>query len=117
MSMSRIVRYAVGLAVVLAISAQVAQAAAPDHLTWKGQDVHQIGPMHGPMIETPGPGTEPDPGGLVHRPAIVTRVVHSGGNGFDWTAALAGAGCAAGILLLAGGATAGVRSRRRVAIP
>jgi hypothetical protein len=111
MSMSRIVRYAVGLAVVLAISAQVAQAAAPDHLSWKGQDVHQIGPMHGPMIETPGPGTEPDPSGFVH----VTRVVQ-GGNGFDWTAALAGAGCAAGILLLAGGATAGVRSRRRVAI-
>jgi hypothetical protein len=112
MSMSRIVRCAVGLAVVLAISAQVAQAAAPDHLSWKGQDVHQIGPMRGPMIETPGPGAEPNPSGFVH----VTRVVHTGGNGFDWTAALAGAGGAAGILLLAGGATAGVRSRRHVAI-
>jgi hypothetical protein len=99
MSMSRIVRYAVALAVVLAISAQAAQAAAPDHLRWKGQDVGQVGPTRGPMIYTP------------------TRVVHAGaGNGFDWTAALAGAGSAVGFLLLAGGAAAGVRSRRRVAI-
>jgi hypothetical protein len=99
MSMSRIVRYAVAFAVVLAISAQAAQAAAPDHLRWKGQDVGQIGPTRGPMIETP------------------TRVVHAGGgNGFAWTAALAGAGSAVGFLLLAGGAVAGVRSRRRVAI-
>jgi hypothetical protein len=99
MSMSRIVRYAVALAVVLAVSAQAAHAAAPDHLRWKGQDVDQIGPAHGPMIQTP------------------THVVHvRSGNGFDWTAALAGAGCAAGILLLAGGAAAGVRGRRGVAI-
>ena len=100
MSMSRIIRYAVGLAVVLAITAQAAQAAAPDHLRWKGQDAGQIGPTRGPMIQTP------------------TRIVQAGGgDGFDWTAALLGAGSAAGVLLLAGGAAAGVRSRRRVAIP
>ena len=91
MSMSRILRYTVGLAVVLAISAQVAQAAAPDHELVLGSAVRQ--------------------------PKTVVRVVHTGGgNGFDWTAALVGAGSAVGIMVLAGGAAAGVRSRRRVAI-
>jgi hypothetical protein len=117
MSMSRIVRYAVGFAVVLAISAQVAQAAAPDHLRWKGQDPGQIGPTRGPMAFATIHRNELVLGGTVRQPATVVRVVHTGGgNGFDWTAALAGAGSAVGILLLAGGATAGVRSRRRVAI-
>jgi hypothetical protein len=117
MSMSRIVRYAVGLAVVLAISAQVAQAAAPDHLRWKGQDIHQIGPMRGPMIQTPtNHRNELVLGGTVSQPATVVRVVHTGGgSGFDWTAALAGAGSTVGLLLLAGGAAAGLRSRGRVA--
>ena len=117
MSMSRILRYAVGLAVVLAISAQVAQAAAPDHLRWKGQDPGQIGPKRGPMAFTPIHRNELVLGGTVRQPTTVVRVVRTaGGNGFDWAAALAGAGAAVGILLLAGGAAAGLRGRRRVAI-
>jgi hypothetical protein len=117
MSMSRILRYTVGLAVVLAISAQVAQAAAPDHLRSKGQSPGQIGPKRGPMAFTPIHRNELVLGSAVHQPTTVVRVVHTGdGGGFDWTAALAGAGSAVGALLLAGGAAAGVRSRRRVAI-
>jgi hypothetical protein len=117
MSMSRIVRCAAGLAVVLAISAQVAQAAAPDHLRWKGQNADQIGPKRGPMALTPIHPYELVLGGAVRQPAAVVHVVHTGGeSGFDWTAAFVGAGSAVGILLLTGGAAAGVRSRRRVAI-
>jgi hypothetical protein len=115
MSMSRIVRYAVGLAVVLAFSAQVAQAAAPDHLRWKGQTADRIGPKRAPMAFTPIHRNEVVLGGAVRQPVAVVRVVHADVGGFDWTAALAGAGSAVGIVLLAGGATAGVRSRRRVA--
>jgi hypothetical protein len=118
MSMSRMVRYAVGLAVVLAISAQAAQAAASDHLAWKGQNPGQIGPKRGPMVFTPTPRNELVLGGAVRQSDTVVRVVHAGGgSGFDWTAALAGAGSAVAILLLTGGAAAGIRSRRRVAIP
>jgi hypothetical protein len=117
MSMSRILRYTVGLAVVLAISAQVAQAAAPDHLTWKGQNPGQIGPNRGPMAFTPIHRDELVLGSTVRQPTTVVRVVHAGGgSGFDWTAALAGAGSAIAILALAVGAAAGLRSRRRVAI-
>jgi hypothetical protein len=117
MSISRILRYTVGLAVVLAISAQVAQAAAPDHLTWKGQSPGQIGPNRGPMAFTPIHRDELMLGSTVRQPKTGVRVVHTrGGNGFDWTAALVGAGSAVGIMVLAGGAAAGMRSRRRVAI-
>jgi hypothetical protein len=117
MSMSRILRYTVGLAVVLAMSAQAAQAAAPDHLTWKGQNPGQIGPNRGPMAFAPIHRNELVLGSTVPQPKTVVRVVHTGGGeGFDWTAALAGAGSAVGIMVLAGGAAAGVRSRRRVAI-
>jgi hypothetical protein len=117
MSMSRIVRHAVGLAVVLAISAQVAQAAAPDHLRWKGQDVNQVGPMRGPTAFTPIHRKELVLGGAVRQPAAVVRAVHTGGgSGFDWTAALTGAGSVVAFVLLAGGAATGLRSRRRVAI-
>jgi len=115
MSMSRVVRYAAGLAIVLAISAQVAQA-APDHLTWKGQ---QVGPMRGPMVATPSVHrNELVLGSTVHQPGAVIRVAESGGgSGFDWAAASVGAVSVLGVVLVAGGAAAGVRGRRRIAIP
>ena len=115
MSMSRVIRYAAGLAIVLAVSAQVAQA-APDHLTWKGG---QVGPTRGPMVYTPT--VHPDElvlGGTVRQPNAVIRVTdQGGGSGFDWGAASVGAASVFGIVLVAGGAAAGVRNRRRIAIP
>ena len=39
LSLSRTIRYAVGLTVVLSISAPVVAQAQPDHLRWKGQVV------------------------------------------------------------------------------
>lgn len=115
MSMSRVIRYAAGLAIVLAISAQVAQA-APDHLTWKGG---QIGPTRGPMVYTPSVHrNELVLGGTVRQPKAVIHVTRSSGSsGFDWGAAAVGAASVLGIVLVAGGAAAGVRNRRRVAIP
>ena len=114
MSMSRVIRYVAGLAVVLAVAAQVAQA-APDHLTWKGE---QVGPMRGPMMYTPTVHrNELMLGSTVRQPRAVIRVIDSGGgSGFDWAAASVGAASAVGILLVAGCTAAGVRNRRRVAI-
>jgi len=115
-SMSRVIRYAAGLAIVLAMSAQVAQA-APDHLTWKGE---QVGPKHGPMVATQTfHRNELVLGSTVHQPSgAVIRVTDAGGgSGFDWTAASLGAASVVGIVLIAGGAATGIRSRRRVAIP
>jgi hypothetical protein len=125
MSMSRTIRYAVGLAVVLSISAPVAaQAGRPDNLRWKGQDIGlggsawgpQVGPTRGPMTQTTH-RNELVLGGAVNQPATVVRVAHTGGgDAFDWTAALVGAAAAVGIVLVAFGGAAAVRSRRRVAI-
>jgi hypothetical protein len=120
MSMTRVIRYVAALAVVLAISAQAAQAGAPDHFTWKGQNAPrlgpQVGPLRGPMVATPTPRNELVLGGTVHQPTTVVRVAHSsGGSGFDWTAAFVGAASALGIIFVAGAATS-VRHRRRVAI-
>jgi hypothetical protein len=114
MSMSRVIRYAAGLAIVLAISAQVAQA-APNHLTWKGE---QVGPQRGPMVHTPTVHRdELVLGGTVRQPNAVIHVTDTaGGNGFDWGDAAIGAASVLGIVLVAGGAAAGVRNRRRVAI-
>lgn len=93
MSMSRIIRYAVGLAIVLAISAQAAQAAAPDHLRSKGQDVPRL-------AATPA----------------AHRALNARADRFDWSAAFVGAGSATGVVLVAAGAAVAVRSRRRVAL-
>jgi hypothetical protein len=114
MSMSRVIRYAAGLAILLAISAQVAQA-APDHLTRKGE---QVGPMRGPMVVTPNVHrNELVLGGTVRQPSAIIHVTDSrGGSGFDWAAASIGAVSVLGIVFVAGGAAAGVRNRRRVAI-
>jgi hypothetical protein len=71
MSMSRVIRYAAGLAIVLAISAQVAQA-GPNHLTWKGE---QVGPQRGPMVYTPTVHRdELVLGGTVRQPNAVIHV-------------------------------------------
>jgi hypothetical protein len=115
MSMSRVIRYAAGLAIVLAISAQVAQA-APNHLTWKGE---QAGPKRGPMVYTPTVHrNELVLGGTVRQPQAIIHVTDSrGGNGFDWAAASVGAASVVAIVLIAGAAAAGVRNRRRIAIP
>jgi len=115
MSMSRVIRYTAGLAVVLAVAAQVAQA-APDHLTWKGE---QVGPNRGPMVSTPNvPRNETVLGSTVRQSRAIIHVTDTrGGNGFDWAAASVGAASVGAIVLLAGGAAAGVRNRRRIAIP
>jgi hypothetical protein len=115
MSMSRVIRYTAGLAVVLAVAAQVAQA-APDHLTWKGE---QVGPKRGPMVYAPNvQRNETVLGSTVRQPGAILHVTDSrGGNGFDWAAASVGAASVGAIVLLAGGAAAGVRNRRRIAVP
>jgi hypothetical protein len=115
MSMSRVIRCAAGLAIVLAISAQVAQA-APNHLTSKGE---QVGPKRGPMVYTPTlHRNELVLGGTVRQQKAIVHVVDQGdGSGFDWGAASVGAASVVAIVLVAGGAAAGVRNRRRIAIP
>lgn len=115
MSMSRVIRYAAGLAIVLAISAQVAQA-APNHLTWKGE---QAGPNRGPMVYTPTvPRDELVLGSTVRQPKAIIHVTdQGGGSGFDWAAASVGAASVLAIVVVAGCAAAGVRNRRRIAIP
>jgi hypothetical protein len=115
MSMSRVIRYAAGLAIVLAISAQVAQA-APNHLTWKGE---QVGPKRGPMVYTPSVHrNELVLGSTVRQPKAIIHVTdQGGGSGFDWAAASVGAASVLAIVVVAGGAVAGVRNRRRIAIP
>jgi len=113
MSMSRVIRYTAGLAIVLAIAAQVAQA-APDHLAWKGA---QVGPMRGPMAATPSVHrNELVLGSTVRQPKAVIHVAESGG-GFDWAAASIGAVSVLAVVLVAGGAAAGARNRRRIALP
>jgi hypothetical protein len=115
MSMSRVIRYTAGLAIVLAMAAQVAQA-APDHLTWKGE---QVGPMRGPMAATPSVRrNELVLGSTVRQPNAIIHVTDSrGGSGFDWGAASVGAVSVLAVVLVAGGAAAGARNRRRIAIP
>ena len=115
MSMSRVIRYTAGLAIVLAIAAQVAQA-APDHLAWKGA---QVGPMRGPMAATPSVHrNELVLGSTVRQPKAIIHVTdQGGGSGFDWAAASVGAASVLAIVVVAGGAAAGVRNRRRIAIP
>jgi len=52
------------------------------------------------------------------RPKAIIHVTdRGGGSGFDWGAASAGAASVVAIVLVAGGALAGVRNRRRIAIP
>jgi len=52
------------------------------------------------------------------RPKAIIHVTdRGGGSGFDWGAASAGAASVVAIVLVAGGAPAGVRNRRRIAIP
>lgn len=126
MSLRRTIRYAVGLAVVLSISAPVAAQARPDNLTWKGQDAGS-GAQTWSSPRVLGPRTVPTHrdelvlGSAVHQPtAGPTAVIHvtdsGGGSGFDWAAASVGAASALGIVLIAGGAATGYRSRRGVAV-
>jgi len=57
-------------------------------------------------------------GGTVRQPKAIIHVTdRGGGSGFDWGAASAGAASVVAIVLVAGGAPAGVRNRRRIAIP
>ncbi|HKV68802.1 MAG TPA: hypothetical protein VJN72_12005 [Gaiellales bacterium] len=114
MSMSRVIRHVAGFAIVLAISAQVAQA-APNHLTWNGE---QVGPKHGPMVYTPSnQHNELVLGGTVRQPNALIHVTdQGGGSGFGWGDAAIGAASMLGIMLVSGGAAAGVRNRRRVAV-
>jgi hypothetical protein len=114
MSMSRVIRYTAGLAIVLAMAAQVAQA-APDHLAWKGA---QVGPMRGPMAATPSVHrNELVLGSTVRQPKAVIHVAESDGGGFDWAAASVGAVSVLAVVLVAGGAATGARNRRRIALP
>ena len=148
-TLTRTVRLVVGVAAMLAITAQVAQARPyvasgssgttvfPGTITASARATDLIMPSQPPITasaratdlimrpQTSTPvavGVTPVPDrvdrigtDLVRTPVLPTGVVHASDPGFDWNAAMAGAGSVLASMLLAGVAVT-ARGRRRIAV-
>jgi hypothetical protein len=135
-TLTRTVRLAVGVVAMLAITAQVAQArpcitpttqsGSPSSAAYQGTITasaratdlimrSQTSTRSGTGVTPAATGVDRTGTDLARTPVLPTVVVHASDPGFDWTAAMAGAGSVLAIMLLAAVAVT-ARGRRRIAV-